>query len=77
MLVTCDADADLLQRAERSHDLLDTQPGCVLEVTGDREGGKDDGQVGLDRLSGVVEDRGALRSVLLIRNEASTCHRSW
>ena len=38
MLVTGDANADLLQRTERSHDLIDAEPGRVLQVAGDREG---------------------------------------
>jgi hypothetical protein len=36
---------------------LDRGVGGVLEVAGDREGGEHHGQVGLDRLPLVVEDR--------------------
>ncbi|CCH74253.1 hypothetical protein BN11_4100002 [Nostocoides australiense Ben110] len=55
--VAGDGDGDLLDRAERAHDLLDAHAGLVLEAPGDGQRGEDDGQVGLDRVFGVVEDR--------------------
>ncbi len=57
VVVAGDADGDLLERPQGLDDALDAQPGRVLEVAGDREGGEDDGQVGLDRVAGVVEHR--------------------
>jgi hypothetical protein len=38
-------------------DLLDAQPGDVSQVARDRERCEHDGEVGLDRLAGVVEHR--------------------
>ena len=38
-------------------ELLDRPAGAVLDESGDREGGKHDGQVRLDRVAGVVEHR--------------------
>ena len=55
VLVAGDADGDLLQGPQGADDLLDAQPGQVLQVPGDREGGEHDGQVCLDRLTLVME----------------------
>jgi len=55
--VAADGEGDLLDRAERAHDLLDTHPGLVLEPPGDGQRREHDGQVCLDRVFGVVEDR--------------------
>jgi hypothetical protein len=38
-------------------DLPDAGPGALLKVAGDGQGGEDDGEVSLDRVSGAVEDR--------------------
>ena len=52
-----DGVCDLGDVAERAHDLLDAHAGLVLEAPGDGQRREDDGQVGLDRVFGVVEDR--------------------
>lgn len=77
VFVAGDADADLLDRAQGLDDLLDAQLSDVLQVAVDREGREHDGEVGLDRLAGVVYIGRAARSVLDIRKDCSTCHRSW
>ena len=55
--VAADGEGDLLDRAECAHDLLDAHAGLVLKAPGDGQRGEHDGQVGLDRVLGVVEDR--------------------
>jgi hypothetical protein len=61
VFVAGDADGDLLQRSQGVDDLLDAHPGGVLQVAGDGQRGEHDGQVGLDRVAGVVEDRAGAR----------------
>jgi hypothetical protein len=39
------------------HELLDRPAGAVFNPSADREGGEDDGQVDLDRVTLVVVDR--------------------
>lgn len=53
-------------------ELLDGSAGRVLDSPTDGEGGEHDGQVRLDRLSGVVVDGRAARSDLLVRKLFST-----
>ena len=52
-----EVDGDVLEGFEGADDAFDADPGGVLEVAGDGQGGHDHGQVGLDGVSGVVEDR--------------------
>ena len=52
-----DANLDLLDRSQGVDDLLDAHPGGVLQLAGDAQRGEHDGQVGFDRVAGVVEDR--------------------
>ena len=65
VVVAGDADGDLLQRSQGLDDLLDAHAGRVLQVAGDGQGGEHDGQVGLDRVAGVV------------RTSAGRAGRSW
>ena len=39
------------------HEAADAEAGGGLQVAGDGQGGEHDGQVGVDRFAGVVEDR--------------------
>ena len=71
-----EVDGDVLEGFEGADDAFDADPDGVLEVAGYGQGGHDHGQVSLDGLTLVVEDAAALRSCLLIRKEASTCHSS-
>ena len=56
---------------------VDADPGGVLEVSGDGQGGHDHGQVSLDGIAGVVE-HGAGSQVVLAhrRRTARACHSS-
>ena len=58
-------------------DLGDGQSGARLDGVGDGQCGEHDGQVGFDGVAHAVEHRPGLRSLLDIRNDFSTCHRSW
>ena len=46
-----DVDGHVLQRAQGPHDVPDRGPGSLLQVAGYGQGGEDDGQVRLDRLT--------------------------
>ena len=59
---------DVLEGFEGAYDVLDADPGDVLEVAGYGQGGHDHGQVSLDGVTGVVED-GAGPQVVLAHPE--------
>ena len=63
-----EVDGDVLEGFEGAYDVLDADPGDVLEVAGDGQGGHDHGQVSLDGVTGVVED-GAGPQVVLAHPE--------
>ena len=67
-MVAVEVDGDLLERLEGADDAFDADPGGLLEVAGYGQGGHDHGQVGLDGVSGVVED-GAGPQVVLAHPE--------
>ena len=62
--VAVDVDGDLLKWSEFADESLDAHPGGLLQVAGDGQGGHHDGQVGLDRVAGAVEDRAGSQVVL-------------
>ena len=59
-----EVDGDVLEGFEGAYDVLDADPGDVLEVAGDGQGGHDHGQVSLDGVTGVVEDGAGWQVVL-------------
>ena len=63
-MVVVEVDGDFLEGFEGADDAFDADPGGVLEVAGDGQGGHDHGQVSLDRVSSVVEDRSGSQVVL-------------
>ena len=76
-VVAVEVDGDLLEGLEGADDAFDADPGGVLEVSGDGQGGHDHGQVRLDGIAGVVEDRAGSQVVLAHRRRtARACHSS-
>ena len=76
-VVAVEVDGDFLEGFEGADDVFDADPGGVLEVSGDGQGGHDHGQVGLDGVMGVVEDRAGWQVVLAhLRRTARACHSS-
>ncbi len=76
-VVAVEVDGDLLEGLEGTDDAFDADPGGVLEVSGDGQGGHDHGQVRLDGIAGVVEDRPGSQVVLAHRRRtARACHSS-
>ena len=67
-VVAVDVDGDVLEGVEGADDAFDADPGGLLEVTGDGQGGHDHGQVRLNGVMGVVED-GAGSQVVLAHPE--------
>ena len=67
-VVAVEVDGDLLEGLEGTDDAFDADPGGVLEVSGDGQGGHDYGQVRLDGIALVVED-GAGSQVVLAHPE--------
>ena len=63
-----EVDGDVLEGLEGTDDAFDADPGGLLEVPGDGQGGHDHGQVRLDGVMGVVED-GAGSQVVLTHPE--------
>ena len=63
-----EVDGDVLEGLEGADDAFDADPGGLLEVPGDGQGGHDHGQVRLDGVMGVVED-GAGSQVVLAHPE--------
>ena len=59
-----EVDGDVLKELEGTDDAFDADPGGVLEVSGDGQGGHDHGQVRLDGIALVVEDRSGSQVVL-------------
>ena len=76
-VVAVEVDGDLLEGLEGADDAFDADPGGVLEVSGDGQGGHDHGQVRLDGIAGVVEDGAGSQVVLAHRRRtARACHSS-
>ena len=63
-LMTVEVDGDVLEGLEGTDDALNADPGGLLEVPGDGQGGHDHGQVRLDGIAGVVEHRPGSQVVL-------------
>ena len=63
-MVAVEVDGDLLEGFKGADDAFDADPGGLLEVAGYGRGGHDHGQVGLDGVSGVVEDGAGWQVVL-------------
>ena len=63
-LMTVEVDGDVLEGLEGTDDAFDADPGGLLEVTGDGQGGHDHGQVRLNGVMGVVEDGSGSQVVL-------------
>ena len=63
-MVAVEVDGDVLEGFEGADDAFDADPGGLLEVAGYGQGGHDHGQVGLDGVSGVVEDGAGWQVVL-------------
>ena len=64
-------DGDVLEGLEIADDAFDADPGGLLEVAGDGQGGHDHGQVGLDGIALVVE-HGPGWQVVLAHPEGGT-----
>ena len=62
--MTVEVDGDFLEGFEGADDAFDADPGGVLEVAGYGQGGHHHGQVSLDGVTGVVEDRAGSQVVL-------------
>ena len=76
-VVAVEVDGELLEGFEGADDAFNADPGGLLEVAGYGQGGHHYGQVGLDRVSGVVEDRSGTQDVLAHRRmTARACHSS-
>ena len=76
-VVAVEVDGDLLEGFEGADDAFDADPGGLLEVSGDGQGGHDHGQVRLDGIAGVVEDGAGSQVVLAHRRRtARACHSS-
>ena len=77
-MVAVEVDGDVLEGFEGADDAFDADPGGVLEVAGYGQGGHHHGQMSLDGVSGVVEDRAGSQVVLAHRRRtARACHSSW
>ena len=63
-VVAVEVDGDLLEGLEGTDNAFDADPGGLLEVPGDGQGGHDHGQVRLDGIAGVVEDGAGPQVVL-------------
>ena len=63
-VVAVEVDGDLLEGPEGTDDAFDADPGGLLEVPGDGQGGHHHGQVRLDGIAGVVEDGSGSQVVL-------------
>ena len=63
-----EVDGDVLEGLEGTDNAFDADPGGLLEVPGDGQGGHDHGQVSLDSIALVVED-GAGSQVVLAHPE--------
>ena len=63
-VMAVDVDGDFLKGFEFANHVFDGDAGGLLEVADDGQGGHDDGQVGLDGIEGVVEDRAGGQVVL-------------
>ena len=59
-----EVDGDVLKGLEGADDAFDADPGGLLKIAGDGQGGHDHGQVRLDGIAGVVEDRPGSQVVL-------------
>lgn len=70
-LVAVEIDGDVLEGLEIADDAFDADPGGLLEVAGDGQGGHDHGQVGLDGTALVVE-HGPGWQVVLAHPEGGT-----
>ena len=62
--MTIEVDGDVLEGLEGTDDAFDADPGGLLEVPGDGQGGHDHGQVRLDSIALMVEDRPGSQVVL-------------
>ena len=63
-LMTVEVDGDVLERLEGTDDAFDADPSDLLKIAGDGQGGHDHGQVRLNSIAGVVEDRPGSQVVL-------------
>ena len=63
-VVAVEVDGDLLEGLEGTDNAFDADPGGLLEVPGDGQGGHDHGQVRLDGIALVVEDGAGWQVVL-------------
>ena len=66
-VVAVEVDGDVLEGFEGADDAFDADPGGVLEVAGYGQGGHHHGQMSLDGVPGVVEDRSGPQVVLAHR----------
>ena len=63
-LMIVEVDGDVLEGLEGTDDAFDADPGGLLEVPGDGQGCHDHGQVSLDSIALMVEDRPGSQIVL-------------
>ena len=77
-LMTVEVDGDVLERLEGTDDAFDADPSDLLKIAGDGQGGHDHGQVRLNSIALMVEDRPGSQVVLAHRRRtARACHSSW
>ena len=63
-LMTVEVDGDVLERLEGTDDAFDADPSDLLKIAGDGQGGHDHGQVRLNSIALMVEDRPGSQVVL-------------
>ena len=69
--MTVEVDGDVLEGLGGTDDAFDADPGGLLEVPGDGQGGHDHGQVRLDGIALVVEDGAGSQVVLAHRRKTA------
>ena len=63
-LMIVEVDGDVLERLEGTDDAFDADPSDLLKIAGDGQGGHDHGQVRLNSIALMVEDRPGWQVVL-------------
>ena len=63
-LMVVEVDGDVLERLEGTDDAFDADPSDLLKIAGDGQGGHDHGQVRLNSIALMVEDRPGWQVVL-------------
>ena len=76
-VVAVEVDGDLLEGLEGTDNAFDADPGGLLKIAGDGQGGHDHGQVRLNSIALMVEDRPGSQVVLAHPQRTDrACHSS-